>query len=246
MAEVKIVSEDSIAKAAEDSPATTTSPPAAAGPGKEEKGAPIDAAAEAGPTADAAKAAPKVSDEDQLRERLRAREKELEDFQERFLRLAADFDNFKKRAFKERAEAAKYAHENLAKQLLDGIDNLERARAHGETADKDALLAGVGLVESIFLQSLERFGIKRFSALGQPFDPAFHEAVQEVVAADVPAGSVMFELQKGYTYHDRLLRPSRVVLSKAPDKEAELVPASIDVEIDLEADAPKDTGTIQS
>ena len=242
MAEVKIVSEVSIAKAAEDSPATTTSPPAAAGPGKEEKGAPIDAAAEPGPTPDAAK----VSDEDQLRERLRAREKELEDFQERFLRLAADFDNFKKRAFKERAEAAKYAHENLAKQLLDGIDNLERARAHGETADKDALLAGVGLVESIFLQSLERFGIKRFSALGQPFDPAFHEAVQEVVAADVPAGSVMFELQKGYTYHDRLLRPSRVVLSKAPDKEAELVPASIDVEIDLEADAPKDAGTIQS
>lgn len=209
---------------------------AAAPATKAESAAP---ATEGGTTlTEAASEAARPSEEEQLRERVRVLEKALEEGKERFLRLAADFDNFKKRTFKDRAEAAKYAYENLAKQLLDGIDNLERARIHAETADKDALLAGVGIVESIFLQSLERFGIKRFSALGHPFDPAFHEAVQEVVTPDAPPGSVMFELQKGYTYHDRLLRPSRVVLSKAPEKPADkAAPLELGaVEVDLEAD----------
>jgi molecular chaperone GrpE len=140
----------------------------------------------------------------------------LADLQDRYLRVAADFDNFKKRAQRERTDLLKFANEHLAKQLLEGIDNLERARAHAETADKESLLQGVGLVESIFLQTLERFGIRRFSAMGQGFDPAFHEAVQEVTSPDAAPGAVLFELQKGYTYHDRLLRPARVVLSKGP------------------------------
>lgn len=147
---------------------------------------------------------------------LKDKEKELSDLHDRYLRLAADFDNFKKRALKERSELLKYANENLAKQLLDVVDNLERARVHAETADKESLLQGVGLVENIFLQTLEKFGVRRFSALGRPFDPAFHEAVQEVAAADAAVGAVLFELQKGYTYHERLLRPSRVVLCKGP------------------------------
>ena len=143
------------------------------------------------------------------------KEKELADLQDRYLRVAADFDNFKKRAAKERQELLKYANENLAKQLLEVLDNLERARSHAETADKESLLHGVQLVETIALQTLEKFGIRRYSALNKPFDPAHHEAVQEV-SAEAPAGSVLYELQKGYTYHDRLLRPSRVVLSKGP------------------------------
>jgi molecular chaperone GrpE len=149
-------------------------------------------------------------------ERLQAKERELTDLHDRFLRVAADFDNFRKRAAKERSELLRYANEPLARHLIEGIDNLERAIAHADTADKDALLQGITLVESMLLQAFEKFGIKRFSAMGAPFDPGFHEAIQEVPSAEHPAGTVAFEVQKGYTYHDRLLRPARVVLSRGP------------------------------
>jgi molecular chaperone GrpE len=151
-----------------------------------------------------------------LEEKLAAKERELADLRDRYLRLAADFDNFRKRSAKERAEQQKFALEHLSRQLLEGIDNLERARSHADASDKDTLLEGVHLVENMILQTLEKFGIRRFSALGQPFDPAYHEAIQEVSTTDAPAGAIVFEIQKGYTYHDRLLRPARVVLSKGP------------------------------
>jgi molecular chaperone GrpE len=156
-----------------------------------------------------------------LDEVIRQKDSALAEMQDKYLRLAADFDNFKKRIQKEKAEFLKYANEHLGRQLLDAIDNLERAVAHSESSDKQALIDGIQLVDNIFLQTLERFGIKRFSALGQPFDPAFHEAVQEVHSADVVAGAVAFEVHKGYTYHDRLLRPARVVLSKGPPPKLE-------------------------
>jgi molecular chaperone GrpE len=152
-----------------------------------------------------------------LGEALRQKSAELAELQERHLRLAADFDNYRKRIAKERAEERKYAGEHLVRQLLDAFDNLERALAHAENAEKDVLLQGVSLVEESILQTLAKFGIKRFSAMGQPFDPAFHEAVQEV-PSELPAGAVLFEVHKGYLYHDRLLRPARVVLSRGPEK----------------------------
>jgi molecular chaperone GrpE len=160
----------------------------------------------------------------ELSEALRQKSAKLAELNDRHLRLAADFDNFRKRVSKERAEDRKFASEHLVRQLLDAFDNLERALAHAGKADKEALVQGVSLVESIILQTLEKFGIKRFSAVGQAFDPAFHEAVQEV-PSELPAGAVLFEVHKGYTYHDRLLRPARVVLSHGPEK-AEASPAA--------------------
>jgi molecular chaperone GrpE len=152
----------------------------------------------------------------ELEEVIQERDRELAELRDKYLRLAADFDNFRKRTAKERADLLKFASENLARQLLEVVDDLERALAHADAADRDVLVQGVRLVENKFLQCLERFGIKRFSALGESFDPSIHEAVQEVTSDSVPAGGVVFEVHKGYMYHDRLLRPARVVISRGP------------------------------
>ncbi len=140
---------------------------------------------------------------------------------DKFLRLQAEFDNFRRRTLKEKQDNFKYGHQNLVKDLLSTVDNLERAVAHGEEnkdGDFQSLLQGVELVQKELLGGLAKHGVERIEAADVPFDPEFHEAMAQVPSADVPANTVIDVLQTGYTIRDRMLRPARVVVSKAAEE----------------------------
>lgn len=146
---------------------------------------------------------------------------ERDELKDRLLRLAAEFDNWKKRARKEQADAETKAREAVLKDMLEVIDNLDRAvSAYGEggngSVDGPAVLKGVGLVLRLFQSKLERYGVSPIEAAGKPFDPHQHQAISRVETADVPPGTVAAELQRGYRIGDRLLRPSLVTVAAAP------------------------------
>ncbi|HET6439353.1 MAG TPA: nucleotide exchange factor GrpE [Anaeromyxobacter sp.] len=137
----------------------------------------------------------------------------LKDVHDRYLRAVAELENYKKRAQKERDEVLRYGNEKLLKDLFPVVDGLDRALAVA-TAD-DALAKGVKLVRSSLEQVLARYGITSFSALGEPFDPARHEALLQVPAAE-PPGTVVMEHARGFLMHDRLARPAMVGVAMAP------------------------------
>jgi molecular chaperone GrpE len=139
--------------------------------------------------------------------------------QERFLRVTADFDNLRRRQLRERQETLQYGHENLVKDLLGTVDNLERAVDHAkgsEGKDLASLLQGVELAQRELLSALGKHGVEVIEAEGATFDPNVHEAVAQIEGGSVPAGSVARVYQKGYRLRDRLLRPARVVVAVTP------------------------------
>jgi molecular chaperone GrpE len=176
-----------------------------------------------------------------LSEELQSLKKEFEDvtqerneLQDQGLRLRAEFENFRRRGLKERQEAHNFGHQNLVKDLLPTVDNLERAIAHSAGSaegsggeDLQALLQGIELVRRELLGVLDRHGVVRIEASEQPFDPAVHEAMSQIVDDSVPAGSVVQVLEEGYQLRDRLLRPARVIVSK-PSEAAEPVDSGED------------------
>jgi len=132
-----------------------------------------------------------------------------------YLRSQADIENLKKRYQKENQDLAKFANENLIKQLLPVADNLEKAIGHSRDEKSfDAVKEGVELTLKGLLDVLQRSGVAAIEAVGNPFDPHFHEAVSEAADDSVESGTVLQELLKGYTLHQRLLRPSMVVVSR--------------------------------
>jgi molecular chaperone GrpE len=137
---------------------------------------------------------------------------------DRLLRTAAEFENFKKRSRRDRAERIKQAEDHIVLEFLPVVDNLERALSHGGGDEDGALVDGVKMVHKQFLSVLERYGITPFDTVGQPFDPEFHEAVQQM-HSEVEAGVVCQELQRGYRRQDRLVRAALVVVSKGPAEE---------------------------
>jgi len=144
---------------------------------------------------------------------------EVVDLKDRLLRHQAEFDNFRKRALKERQEALQYGHQNLAKDLLSAVDNLDRALEHSrasEGGDLKSLLRGVELVQKELLGALGNHGVNRVEALGKIFDPTLHEAMAQVPDGSVPPNTVLEVLEEGYQLRDRLIRPARVVVAKAP------------------------------
>lgn len=154
-------------------------------------------------------------------ERLTSLAAERDELKDRMLRIAAEFENYKKRARKEQTDAVAQAREALLRDILEVVDNLERAAAQTQAGAVDgaAIQKGVSLVLRLFQQKLERYEVKPFEAAGQPFDPRVHEAISRVESAQVPAGSVATELQKGYRIGERLLRPAMVSVSTgAPAK----------------------------
>ena len=156
----------------------------------------------------------------ELHQQLAEKTKEAEENYTRLLRLAADMENLRKRQERERAELLQFANENLVKELLPVVDNLERALDHGrQLAAPKALLEGIEMVHHGFLKVLDRFGVTAHDSLGQQFDPAFHSAMMEEEAPDVPDGSVTKELQKGYLMNQRLLRPAMVVVARTTQNE---------------------------
>jgi molecular chaperone GrpE len=142
--------------------------------------------------------------------------KECEEQEERYLRLHAEFDNFRRRSLKEKQESLQFGHQNLVKDLLSAVDNLERALEHGAQnagAEVKGILDGVELVHREILGALAKHGVTEIEAKGRPFDPAVHEAMGQVPSADAPANTVLEVLQKGYQIRDRMLRPARVIVS---------------------------------
>ncbi len=150
-------------------------------------------------------------------ERLAALAAERDELKDRMLRIAAEFENWKKRARKEQTDAVSEARERVLKDMLEVVDYLERAvgmQAAGNGAvDGAAVLKGVDLVLRLLKQKLERYEVRPFEAAGQPFDPRVHEAISRVEHPEIPAGSVAAELQKGYRVGERLLRPAMVSVS---------------------------------
>lgn len=142
---------------------------------------------------------------------------EIQRLRDQLLRTAADFDNYKKRARKEQQDGERRAREDMLRDLLPVFDNLERAAQHaGSAADVKSLADGVQMVIKLFLDTLQRLGIERVSAVGQAFDPALHEAVQQLETKEHPPGAVAAEVQAGYRFGDRLVRPAMVVVAKPP------------------------------
>ena len=152
---------------------------------------------------------------EELRKELEEKEKEAKENHDRLLRVAADLDNYKKRAAREKEEWVKFANEDLLKAVLPFVDNLERAVSHSEKAtDIQSLVDGVKLTIQQLFQTLKQFGVSRFESVGKPFDPAVHEAMLVVETDKEKPHHVIQEFQKGYLLNDRLLRPATVSVSK--------------------------------
>jgi molecular chaperone GrpE len=155
--------------------------------------------------------------------RLEAARQEAKENYDRLLRTSAEFDNYKKRTAREMQDVIKYANEKVFKELLTVVDNLERAieAAGVDRTDDDPLVKGIHLTLSEVFKILERHKVKPVKALGEPFDPAYHQAMMQEEVADQAPNTVVREMQKGYVMHDRLLRPAMVVVSKAKQDKTE-------------------------
>jgi molecular chaperone GrpE len=149
-----------------------------------------------------------------LEEKLASAEQQAQESHDRFLRVAAELDNFRKRKEREISDLRKYANQSLLRELLGVVDNLERALVSArESGHPEALMEGVEMTLKELLKIFDQFGVKPIEALEQPFDPNHHEAVMQAPSDAFPANTVIKELQKGYLLRDRLLRPAMVVVS---------------------------------
>ncbi len=149
---------------------------------------------------------------------------ELVETRDRLIRLQADFENYRRRAQREREEAVRYGSQNLFKDLLTTVDNLERAIDHarmGGGADLENLLQGVELVQKGLVGLMSTHGVEEIDALGKLFDPALHEAMAQAPDASQAPNTILEVLQKGYKLRDRLLRPARVIIARPPEAAAE-------------------------
>lgn len=150
---------------------------------------------------------------------LKTRAAKAEENWSRLLRATADFDNFKKRAAREKDEAHKFATESLMKKLVPVLDNFEAALAAASqnTAAKTASFqSGVSMIYQQLRSSLLESGLEEIDATGKPFDPNWHEAVSQQDSAELPEGQVVMQLRKGFKLRERLLRPATVIVSRKP------------------------------
>ena len=154
-----------------------------------------------------------------LEDQLQLAKDESAGLQDQILRVAAEFENFKKRMERERSTMLKYAGENILREVLPVVDNLERALEQGGASEVesekklDGLLEGVQLTLKSLIGTLEKFEVKPIQSAGEPFDPNVQEALTMEASDTVPNNHVISEFEKGYHYKDRLLRAARVVVS---------------------------------
>ncbi|MEW6197189.1 MAG: nucleotide exchange factor GrpE [Planctomycetota bacterium] len=159
--------------------------------------------------AEAAPAAPPAPEDE-----LAALRREVEALRDKNLRALAEVQNAQKRAQREKEEALRYAEADFARELLVILDDFARTSESARTAtDVQAVAEGVRIVHEHFLKVLRSRGIEPIEAVGKPFDPAFHQALMQRPSDDHPAGTVIEEAARGYKMHDRVLRPSRVIVS---------------------------------
>lgn len=145
---------------------------------------------------------------------------QLADAEKRVLMAQADLDNFRKRNRREMLDQVKYASLGLMNELLESVDNLQRAiEAYQQDPNGDGLAEGVAMVSSQISKALENHGCKKIEAVGSSFDPNLHQALQMQPSDDHPANTVMMDLRPGFVLHDRLIRPSQVFVSTGANKE---------------------------
>lgn len=150
---------------------------------------------------------------------LESLQQELAETRDQMMRIAAEFDNFKKRMERDKDRLLKYAGENILRDLLTTLDNLDRALDQGSAAAEDnskalqAMLEGVELTRKGLVATLERYGVEPLAAIGQPFNPDEHDALTMEASDEVPANHVLREFARGYRFKDRVLRHAQVVVS---------------------------------
>ena len=153
-----------------------------------------------------------------LTDQLLEKDEKLHALNDKYLRLAAEFDNYKRRVQRDQQDTIRFANEKLFKDLLPTLDNLERALQSGREQDRiEGLLEGVDLTYKHFLDTLQKMGIKQVSSVGEVFDPAKHQAVGQVESTTIPENVIVDEYQKGYFVHDRILRPAMVTVAKTKE-----------------------------
>lgn len=152
-----------------------------------------------------------------LQKMLDSKSEELKILNDRYLRQAAEFDNYKRLAQRDQRDQIKFGNEQLLKELLPTVDNLERAlKAARESGSEEALVQGVDLTLKQLIGTLGKFGVHAIQTVGQPFDPSAHQAVASVPSDQVPVQHVVEEFQRGYRLHDRILRAAMVTVSTGP------------------------------
>lgn len=159
-----------------------------------------------------------ASEVERLRAELDLKEKQARENYDRLLRQAAELENFKKRAAREKGETIRFANEELIKDLLPVVDNLERAVDHAKGGGNgQPLLEGIEMVLKVLVDTLGKYGVKQISAMGEKFDPERHEAIAQVEDQEHEPNTVVVEHHKGYYLLDRLLRPALVSIAKPPE-----------------------------
>ncbi len=157
-----------------------------------------------------------VSDrEPTVEERAADAESKYKEMQDRYLRLNAEFDNYKKRMMRENSDRLKYFNMELIKELLPSVDNLERAISHAgdENSDLENMIEGLQMVYKGMQEAFGKFGVSEIESIGKEFDPNCHQAVGMIESQEVPENHVAEECLKGYYLHDRIIRPTMVRVS---------------------------------
>ena len=156
---------------------------------------------------------PKISEVESFKEQLAEKEKQIEEQKNKLLRALADLDNYKKRANLEKDELVRYSNEVLVKELLPAIDGFTRALDFAKRTNNEDLIKGIALIKKQIEDAFMKFGVKEIVSVGKPYDANFHEAILMKESEGAP-GIILEEMQKGYTMHERLLRPAMVIVSK--------------------------------
>jgi len=151
-------------------------------------------------------------------------------WKDRHLRLQADFDNYRKRMARERQETVALANADLLSDLLTPLDHMDRAldTMQRSAGDADPCVQGVRMVQSELLGALDRFGLKRMGVIGEPFDPARHEALGMIPATETPDGHVVAEVRAGYLLNGRILRAAQVLVASSPPSPEDTGDAPVD------------------
>ncbi len=174
---------------------------------------------------DAGESLEEEGEEVNLEQELAAAQADAAAQKDQMLRVAAEFENYKKRMMREKTMAVKYAGEPILREILATVDNLERALAQGEAEGVDAekglaaLLEGVQLTLKSLVTTLSKFEVVPLDSVGEPFDPTNHEALTMEASDSIPANHVLTEFEKGYQYKDRLLRAAKVIVSSGETNE---------------------------
>ena len=159
----------------------------------------------------------KAASGEEVDQALAAKTEEVKAFQDKYLRLAAEFENFKRLSQRDQREYIRFANESLLKELLPIVDNLERAiKSAKENPGSDGLIQGVELILKQCLETLAKFGVRPVKSIGEAFDPSRHQAVAHVESEDASGKIVVEEYQKGYLLHDRILRAAMVTVADVP------------------------------